>query len=98
MRFRFRTRKLEALYTEERDAHKYPTGVVDAFFEAMAIIDSAADERDLYAFKGLRFEKLLGDRTGERSIRLNRQFRLILWLERDDQGKYLSISDIEDYH
>lgn len=64
----------------------------------MAIIDSAADERDLYAFKGLRFEKLLGDRTGERSIRLNRQFRLILWLERDDQGKYLSISDIEDYH
>jgi len=98
LRFRFGTKKLEALYTEERNAHKYPTGVVDAFFEAMTIIDSAVDERDLYAFKGLRFEKLGGDRRGQRSIRLNKQFRLILALERDDQGKYLSISDIEDYH
>ena len=98
MRFRFKTRKIEDLYTEERDAHKYPAGVVDAFFEAMAIIDSAVDERDLYAFKGLRFKMLVGNRKGQHSIRLNRQFRLILVLDRDDHGKYLFIIGIEDYH
>ena len=87
MRFYFQTKKLEALYTEEKNAHKYP-GVVDDFFEVMAIIDAAVDERDLYAQKGLRFEKLQGKRgkEGQRSLRLNAQWRLIVTLAEDEQG------------
>ncbi len=99
LRFIFKKKKLEALYTEEKDAHKYP-GVVDDFFEVMAIIDAAVDERDLYAQKGLRFEKLQGKRgkAGQRSLRLNNQWRLILTVDKDEQGNYLTIIDIEDYH
>ena len=99
MRFRFKDKKLEALYTEEKDAHKYP-GVVDDFFDVMTIIQSAPDERDLYAQKGLRFEKLTGKRgkQGQRSLRLNKQWRLIVTLEKDEQGAYLQILGIEDYH
>ncbi|MDB9462382.1 type II toxin-antitoxin system RelE/ParE family toxin [Dolichospermum circinale CS-537/03] len=99
VRFYFQTKKLEALYTEEKNAHKYP-GVVDDFFEVMAIIDAAVDERDLYAQKGLRFEKLQGKRgkEGQRSLRLNAQWRLIVTLAEDEQGNYLTIIDIEDYH
>jgi proteic killer suppression protein len=99
LRFDFKKKKLEALYTEEKDAHKYPD-VVDDFFEVMAIIDAAVDERDLYAQKGLRFEKLKGKRgkQGQRSLRLNDQWRLILTVDEDEQGNYLTIIDIEDYH
>ncbi|WP_375470407.1 type II toxin-antitoxin system RelE/ParE family toxin [uncultured Nostoc sp.] len=99
MRFIFKKKKLEALYTEEKDAHKYP-GVVDDFFEVMAIIDAAVDERDLYAQKGLRFKKLQGKRgkVGQHSLRLNDQWRLILTVDKDEQGNYLTIIDIEDYH
>ncbi|MFN7285020.1 MAG: type II toxin-antitoxin system RelE/ParE family toxin [Dolichospermum sp.] len=99
VRFYFQTKKLEALYTEEKNAHKYP-GVVDDFFEVMAIIDAAVDERDLYAQKGLRFEKLQGKRgkEGQRSLRLNAQWRLIVTLAEDEQGNYLTIIDIKDYH
>lgn len=97
MRFRFANRKLDRLYTEEKDAHKYP-GVVDAFFEVMWIIEAAEDERDLYAFKSLHYEKLSGDRKGQRSLRLNKQYRLIAVLEEDEQGKCLVIHEIEDYH
>lgn len=99
LRFEFKKKKLEALYTEEKDAHKYP-GVVDDFFEVMQIIDAAPDERELYAQKGLRFEKLSGTRgkQGERSLRLNDQWRLIVILQKDDEGKSLLIIDIEDYH
>lgn len=99
MRFYFQKKKLEALYTEEKDAHKYP-GVVDDFFEVMAIIDAAVDERDLYAQKGLRFEKLKGKggKQGQRSLHLNDQWRLIVTVDEDDQGNYLTIIDIEDYH
>ena len=99
LRFYFKRKKLEALYTEEKDAHKYP-GVVDDFFEVMAIIDAAVDERDLYAQKGLRFEKLKGKRgkQGQRSLLLNNQWRLIVTVDEDEQGNYLTIIDIEDYH
>ncbi len=99
MRFRFKDKKLEALYTEEKNAHKYPN-VVDDFFEVMAIIAAALSERDLYANKGLRFEKLVGQRgkQGQRSLRLNKQWRLIVTLEEDAESFYLQILGIEDYH
>ncbi len=74
--------------------------MVDDFFEVMAIIDAAVDERDLYAQKGLRFEKLKGKRgnQGQRSLRLNDQWRLIVTVDENKEGNYLTIIDIEDYH
>ena len=96
---KFKKNKIELLYTEEKNAHKYP-GVVDDFFEVMAIIAAAESEQDLYANKGLRFEKLSGKRGKEnqRSLRLNKQWRLIVILEKDEEGKYILIIDIKDYH
>lgn len=100
MRFIFANKRLEALYTDESGAARYPTEVVAAFFDKMAVIHAASDESDLRALKSLHFEKLKGERgnRGERSICLNRQFRLTLTIETDDQGKRLRILDIEDYH
>jgi toxin HigB-1 len=100
LRFLFASKKLQALYTDETGASRYPPEVVDAFFDKMAVIKAASDEGDLRALKSLHFEKLKGERgnRGERSIRLNKQFRLILTISSDDRGKLLLILDIEDYH
>jgi proteic killer suppression protein len=98
LRFEFKSRKLDQLYFEKKEDHNYPPEVLDSFFEVMTHIAAAADERDLYAFKGLRFEKLKGKRKEQHSMRLNDQFRLILTIEQDAQGKYLFIINIEDYH
>jgi proteic killer suppression protein len=64
------------------------------------VINAAIDERDLYAQKGLHFEKLSGQRgkQGQRSLRLNRQWRLIVTSAEDEEGTYLHIIDIENYH
>jgi len=99
VRFRFKDKKLEALYTEEKNAHRY-LNVIDDFFEVISIIDAVLDERDLYANKGLHFGRLSGQRgkQGQRSLRLNKQWRLIVALEADEEGSYLQIIDIEDYH
>ena len=64
----------------------------------MTVIDNAIDVRDLYALKSLRFERLSGTRKNDRSIRLNKQWRLTLRLEKDDDGDFILILDIEDYH
>lgn len=98
MRFYFADKKLEKLYTEEKDAHKYPESVVDAFFDMMAVIAAAKDERDLRRLKSLRYEKLKGQRSHQRSLRLNDQFRLVVEREEDGEGRFLWIVSIEDYH
>jgi len=98
LRFYFANRKLEKLYTEEKGAHRYPEGVVDAFFDVMDVIAAAPDERDLRKLKSLHYEKLKGKRSHQRSLRLNNQFRLIVEREKDDEGKFFWIISIEDYH
>jgi proteic killer suppression protein len=98
MRFKFKDRKLEALYTSEKGAHKYSHSVVEAFFEAVAVIEAATDERDLRAIKSLHYEKLVGDRSGQRSLRLGGQFRLIVTPVKDEQGDIIWIIEIADYH
>ena len=100
MNFKFKNNKLKLLYTEEKNAHKYPQAVVDNFFEVITIIESAENEQDLYAFKGRRFEKLSGQRGQEnqRSLRLNGQWRLIVTIKENKIGKCILIIDIVDYH
>lgn len=100
MRFRFRSDRLQQLYKTEADSRRYPPEVVDGFFEAMTVIKAATDERDLYALKGFHFEKLKGERgkAGDRSLRLNKQWRLIVRVERDTQGKWILILDIEKHY
>ncbi len=98
MRFRFKTSKLLALYTEEKGAHKYPPEVVDAFVEVMNTIDAVPDERTLYRIRGLNCEKLAGNRRGQWSMRLNEQWRLIATLEDDAHGRYLLIVGITKHY
>jgi proteic killer suppression protein len=98
MDFRFKDKKLEWLYTEEKGARFYPPAVVNRFFELMAIIDAAPDEREFYRLKSLHFEKLKGKRENQYSIRLNKQYRLIVTLETDEEGRYVSVVEISDHY
>jgi proteic killer suppression protein len=72
MDFKFKDKKLERLYTEETGARYYPSAVVNRFFELMAIIDAAPDEREFYKLKSLHFEKLRGKRENQFSMRVLR--------------------------
>ena len=98
MRYRFSTKKLERLYLEGAGTKKYPSEVVETFYEVMAIIEAAPDDRDFYALKFLHYEKLKGKRKHQRSMALGTQFRLVLQRLEDEKGTYLLIESIEDYH
>jgi proteic killer suppression protein len=98
LRFRFTNRKLERLYTEGKGAKKYPSGVIDSFFEVMAAIRAATSTMDLRAMKGLRFERLKGKRTGQCSLRLNDQYRLVVVIEAAANDEDVVVVEIVDYH
>ncbi len=97
MRFDIKDNKLEALYFEAKRIKKY-IALEEEIITVIDDIAAATDERELYALKGLHFEKLSGKRKGLHSLRLNDQFRLIVSLERDESGKWVLVHGIEDYH
>ena len=86
-------REVDPKYTAGLDA-----ALVKAFRKRLQFIRAALDERAFYAMKSLHYEKLKGDLAGQRSMRLNDQWRLILRLEEDDTGKLVVIVSIADYH
>ncbi|MGA3065930.1 MAG: type II toxin-antitoxin system RelE/ParE family toxin [Tepidisphaeraceae bacterium] len=97
MRVRFADRKLERLEADAGYMAGLGRDIVKAYRKVMQLLRSAVDERDLYAVKSLHFEKLKGNRSHQRSLRLNRQFRLIIEIEEENEKTIVVIS-IEDYH
>jgi proteic killer suppression protein len=98
MRFVFASDDLRNLYIRREGAARYGVEVVEAFFRVMAIIRNAQDERDIRAMRSLHYEPLKGKRDHQHSLRLNRQWRLILERDSDEEGRFLWIITIEDYH
>lgn len=72
--------------------------LVTAFRRRMQAIRTAHDERDFYRMRSWHFEKLLGNRQHQHSVRLNDQFRLIFEFEGTDPQKTVAVKGIEDYH
>ncbi len=90
---------LRRLY-EDPNSHMSGVGpdIVKKYRKVIAVVLAAKDERDLYALKSLHFEKLEGQRGGERSLRLNDQYRLVAGLVDSTGGKKIAVRDIADYH
>jgi proteic killer suppression protein len=72
--------------------------LVKHFRRKMAVVAAALDERDLLSMRSLRLEKLVGDRAGQYSIRLNDQWRLIVRFKTDEDGRVAVIVALVDYH
>jgi len=100
---------LERLYEEPEFTGGFPPEVVRGFRKLVQIIDSAPDERTFRALKSLHYEKLKGKRARQRSMRINKQWRLIVEIterhqrqagegEGEVKVKVVLIVAIEDYH
>lgn len=99
MRLVFLDDDLRRLYVEP-DFHLKRLGpdLVRAYRKQVGLLASVGSEAELRNFKGLRLERLKGDRVGQCSIRLNDQWRLILQFRTDDDGKSVVVIEIVDYH
>jgi toxin HigB-1 len=77
---------------------RWGADVVKAYRKKIQVLRSATDERDLYALRSLRLEQLNGDRAGTSSIRLNKQFRLIIKFRTDNDGRVVLVIEMVDHH
>jgi proteic killer suppression protein len=94
----FADSSLDRLEVDAQFQAGHAAPVVRGFRKAMQAIRAAVDERDLYASKGLRFEKLKGNRRHQRSLRINQQWRLIIEIKEREKKHRVRVIGIEDYH
>tara|TARA_R110002072_G_scaffold103458_3_gene226947 strand:+ start:651 stop:947 length:297 start_codon:yes stop_codon:yes gene_type:complete len=98
MDFEIRDPDIDHLYNENKGHEKYQTGVGKIVRRRIQTISGVPNERELYKFAGIRFEKLSGDRSHQRSMRINKQWRLIVEIEEREEGNKMIVVGIEDYH
>ena len=98
MEVEFEDDDLDKLEVDGTFTGGYAPKVVKAFRKTMQRIRAAVDTRDLTAMRSLSFEKLKGDRAGQYSMRLNKQWRLIVRLKEIPGSKTVVVVEIVDYH
>jgi len=98
MEIEFDDPDLDRLETEPGFTAGHAPGVVKGYRKAIGVIRAAADERDLFALRGLNFKPLDRDRIGQHSMKLNDQWRLILEIRGQAPRKRIGVIEIVDYH
>lgn len=73
----------------------YPTDIQKIALRKLRIIDAAISIEDLRIPPGNRLERLVGDRKGQYSIRINAQWRIcFFWIDESNAEQV----EIVDYH
>jgi toxin HigB-1 len=98
MEVRFQDDRLDRLETDPKYDAGFPQAVVTAYRKRMQFIRNAPDERDFHQMKSLHFEKLKGNRSHQHSMRLNKQWRLVIEFKGLAPNKVVAVISIEDYH
>jgi toxin HigB-1 len=89
----FRDTDTEAIWRRQR-SRKLDTTTQRVAWRKLAMLDAAETLGDLRVPPGKRLEKLAGDRTGQYSIRISRQWRICFrWSEAGPEDV-----EIVDYH
>jgi proteic killer suppression protein len=84
----FREKSLALVETAQAAETRLPISVVNSLRQKLVVIRAAPDERTLRNWKSLHYEKMDGD---ERSIRINKQFRLIFKLDTECKPNKMTI-------
>ena len=88
MEIEFRDKTLALVETDRAADTRLPVSVISSLRQKLIVIRAAPDERTLRNWKSLHYEKMEGD---ERSIRLNKQFRLIFTLDTESKPNKITI-------
>lgn len=65
--------------------YRYQPQIVRKYIRVVNILDSVDKPIDLYRYRSLHYEKLVGDKAGYESVRVNDQYR-IEFKTKDDGG------------
>jgi proteic killer suppression protein len=88
MEVEFRDKTLTLVETDQAPETRLPLAVINSLRDELVFIRAAPDERSLRNWKSLHYEKMEGE---ERSIRINKQFRLIFTIDTASKPNKITI-------
>lgn len=94
----FADEALALIETDRAGETRLAVALIKSARRKLTVLRAAPDDRVLRNWKGLHYEKLKGGRDGQRSIRLNDQFRLVFDLDESTNPQAVTVLGIEDYH
>ena len=97
MEIAFRDRTLALVETDRAAKTRLPDAVIHSLRDKLVVLRAASDERTLRNWKSLHYEKLARP-DDQRSIRLNKQWRLVFTIDTSDKPNRITILGVEDYH
>lgn len=80
-------------FFDGEDVRQY-RGFAEQLERRLTVLNDAETLQDLQALRSNRFEALVGDRKGQYSIRINKQWRLCFRWESEGPGDV----EVVDYH
>lgn len=90
----FKSKETQLIFNGEVSL-SYPLDIQRTALRKLRIVDAATSIIDLRVPPGNRLEKLIGDREGQHSIRVNDQWRICFaWTEENNASEV----EIVDYH
>jgi proteic killer suppression protein len=92
----FHDKALALIETNRAAETRLPISVINSCRDKLGVIKAAPDERTLRNWKSLHYEKLDGDRSGQRSIRLNKQWRMVFKINTESSPPKITVLSIED--
>ena len=98
MEIEFRDKDLALVETDRAAETRLSIALIESLRNKLGYMRAAADERSLRNWKSLHYEKLGGKREGQRSIRINKQWRLIFMLDTECSPSKITVLSVEDYH
>lgn len=102
MQIAFQDTMLQDLYENKKVNDKRfksnPT-LVKQYIKTVYKLRTATRIEQLYQFAGLNYEALSGDRSGQSSVRINDQFRLIFEeIKEGEEVKILALTEISKHY
>jgi proteic killer suppression protein len=88
MEIEFRDKALALVETDQAPETRLPLAVINSLRDKLVFLRAVPDERSLRNWKSLHYEKMEGE---ERSIRINKQFRLIFTIDTASKPNKLTI-------
>ena len=98
MEVEYGQKSLALVETDRAADTRLPISVINSLRQKLVVIRAAPDERTLRNWKSLHYEKLGRNREGQRSIRINKQWRLVFTIDTKCRPNKITILGVEDYH
>ena len=78
--------------------HRYQPDIVRRYVRVINILDSVEKVTDLYRYRSLHYEKLIGDKKDTESVRVNDQYRIEFKSSESEGITICSITELSNHY